>query len=202
MTPENSLQEARLFPDVPTAGETAQGPQAARIPALAWGSRVSPTFRARIRLFGQDFDADPNWFMTWMAFETGKTFSPSVKNPLSSATGLIQFMEKTAQAYGTTTAALAAMSAERQLDFVWLYFRDAIRAHGPIRSLADGYMAILNPRAMGEPDGFVMWVSGQSAYAANAGLDANRDHQITKAEAAARLYALLAEGLKPENAAL
>ena len=35
----------------------------------------------------------------------------------------------------------------------------------------------------------------------NAGLDANQDHKITKAEAAAKVAAMLAEGLRPENIA-
>lgn len=177
-------------------------PQAVAPLGMAWGAKVSPAFRERVRLTGeQDFHFDPNWLMSCMAFETGRTFSPKVKNPHSTATGLIQFMEFTAAHYGTSTAALAAMTAERQFDFVWLYFRDAIRAHGPITRLADCYMAILNPVAMGKPDSFSMWVRGSSAYAVNAGLDSNNDHVITKAEAAAKVAALLAEGLRAENVA-
>jgi hypothetical protein len=93
------------------------------------------------------------------------------------------------------------MTAEDQLNFVWRYMRDRIKERGPIVRLSDCYMAVLNPVAMGKPDSFVMWVSGSDAYAVNAGLDADRDHQITKAEAAAKVAALLAEGLRPENAA-
>lgn len=171
------------------------------LPGLAWGAKVAPDFRDRIRLTGQDFGFDPNWLMACMAFETGRTFSPSVKNPHSSATGLIQFVEATAAHYGTTTAALAQMTATAQISVVWRYFRDAIRAHGPITRLADAYMAILNPVAMGKPDDYRMWVKGTSAYAVNAGLDADKDSIITKAEAAAKVSAMLAEGLRPENMA-
>jgi len=168
---------------------------------LAWGAKVSPLFRERVRLTGADFGFDPNWLMACMAFETGRTFSPSKKNPRSTATGLIQFMAATAKGLGTTTAKLAAMTAEKQLDYVWLYFRDRIKERGPITRLSDCYMAILNPVAMGKPDSFVMWVKGSAAYAVNAGLDSDKDHQITKAEAAAKVHALLAEGLLPENVA-
>jgi hypothetical protein len=56
--------------------------------------------------------------MAAMAFETGETFSPSIKNKASGATGLIQFMRSTAKGSGTTTAALAEMTAVDQLDFV------------------------------------------------------------------------------------
>ena len=96
---------------------------------------------------------------------------------------------------------LAAMTAEDQFDYVWLYFRDRIKERGPITRLTDCYMAILNPVAMGKPDSFPMWVKGSRAYAVNAGLDKNKDHQITKAEAGAHVHALLAEGLRPENVA-
>lgn len=168
--------------------------------ALAWGSRVSLAFARRVIQTGEDFPGlVPSNLMTCMAFETGETFSPSVRNPHSTATGLIQFMEMTAQHYGVTTAILASKSAEDQFDYVWLYFRDAIKAHGPLRTLGDTYMAILNPSAIGKPDDFVMWVSGSSAYAANAGLDANKDHQITKGEAVARVQAKLDKGLEPGN---
>lgn len=168
---------------------------------LAWGAKVSPELRERVRLTGRDFNFDPNWLMACMAFETGRTFSPSKKNPQSTATGLIQFMEATARGLGTTTAALAKMTVEDQFDYVWLYFRDRIKERGPITRLTDCYMAILNPVAMGKPDSFPMWVKGSQAYAVNAGLDANKDHQITKAEAGAKVHALLAEGLRPENVA-
>lgn len=168
---------------------------------LAWGSKVSRAFALRVIQAGKDFNLDPNWLMACMAFESARTFSPKVKNPKSSAVGLIQFMSATAKFYHTTTEALAAMTAEKQFDYVWLYFRDAIRANGPLKSLADCYMAILWPKAIGEPDGTALWVSGQSAYAVNAGLDADKNHIITKAEAAARVGAMLIEGLGPNNAA-
>lgn len=173
---------------------------------LCWGAKVSVEFRARVRQTAIDFGLDrenfPNWLMACMAFETGRTFSPSKKNPNSSATGLIQFMEKTARdEWGMSTADLAKMTAEKQFDYVWLYFRERIREKGPITRLSDCYMAILNPSMMGKPDSAVMWVKGDRAYAVNAGLDANKDHQITKAEAAAKVHALLAEGFQPENVA-
>jgi hypothetical protein len=136
-----------------------------------------------------------------MAFETGRTFSPKVKNPRSTATGLIQFMEMTANHYGVTTSQLAEMTAEKQFDYVWLYFRDAIKAYGLLTSLADTYMAILNPVAIGKPDDYSMWVLGSSQYAVNTGLDLNKDHQITKGEAAAQVGKLLIEGSGPNNTA-
>lgn len=168
---------------------------------LAWGAKVSRELSLRVIQTGTDFGFDPNWLMACIAFETGRTFSPSVRNPGSSATGLIQFMRATATALGTTVEALAGMTAEKQFDYVWLYLRDVIKVRGAPKSLADCYMMILYPKAVGWDASAVLWVAGNSAYAVNAGLDANRDHVITKAEAAARVGAMLLEGMGPLNAA-
>lgn len=195
------LVDALAALDAVIAADNDDGPPTV-IPepsGLAWGAKVSSTFRDRVRWIGEDLNFDPNWLMACMAFETGRRFTADVRNPSSTATGLIQFMAATAKGLGTTTAALSKMTAEDQLNYVWRYFRDRIRERGPITRLSDCYMAILNPVAMGKPDSFVMWVKGSSAYGVNAGLDANKDAQITKAEAAAKVHALLAEGLRPEN---
>jgi hypothetical protein len=140
-----------------------------------------------------------NNLLACMGFETGLRFSSDVKNPHSSATGLIQFMNATAVGLGTTTADLAAMSELKQLGFVYKYFQAVVKARGPLRDLPDTYMAILNPKGIGQSLDYNMWVKGSSQYAVNAGLDANEDHIITKAEAAARVTTLLAQGLQPEN---
>jgi hypothetical protein len=200
--PEHPATPASTEPPPPATAQPGPAP-------LAWGAKVSPIFRDRVRWIAEDLDIgptpgkpEPNWPMTWMAFETGRTFSPTVKNPGSSATGLLQFMQDTAvNDLNTTLDHLRSLSAEDQLNFAWRYLRNRIRERGPIRSLSDGYMSILLPSAMGKPESAVLWPKGTKAYFANRGLDANADGTITKAEAAAKIYATLAEGLKPENAA-
>lgn len=138
---------------------------------------------------------DPNHLMAAMAFETGERFSPSIRNPRSSATGLIQFMASTAKSLGTTTAKLAAMSVEEQLAYVGKYFRPW---RGRLKTLSDVYMAILWPRAIGRPESYVLWPKGTPAYAVNRGLDANRDGAVTKGEAAAKVNAKLVKGLSEQ----
>lgn len=161
---------------------------------LAWGKKVSPTFCAKVleicRTFGWT-DDHASWLMSCMAFESGETFSPSVKNAAGSgATGLIQFMPATAKGLGTTTTELAAMSAVQQLDYVYKYFKPYA---GRIKTLPDMYMAILMPKFVGQPDSAVLF-SGGVAYRQNSGLDANRDGKVTKAEAASKVQARLAKG--------
>lgn len=164
--------------------------------ALAWGARVSPQFRERVREIAADIGADPSELMTCMAFETGRTFSPSVRNPASSATGLIQFMAQTARDLGTTVDDLARMTAEEQLEFVHRYFKPF---RGRVGNLADCYMAILWPAAVGRPDDYVVFSSGRAAYAANRALDIDKDGGITKRECCAYVDRMLSEGLRQGN---
>ena len=170
---------------------------------LAFGKRVSKPFRERVLAMAHALAVNPDFLMACMAFESGGTFSPAIRNAAGSgAVGLIQFMPATAQALGTTTAQLAAMSAVKQLDYVERYFQP--RA-GKLKTLEDVYMAILWPAAIGKPDGFVLFDRADPVYpkryVQNAGLDFNKDGQITKAEAAARVRRMLEEGLRPAHAA-
>lgn len=167
---------------------------------LAWGARVSATFRERVYSLCKNLgwtEEHASWLMACMAFETGRTFSANVKNPKSSATGLIQFMSATARGLGTTTAALSAMTPVRQLDYVERYFRpNASR----IRSLEDMYMAILWPRGIGQVLEYALWKTGTRAYAVNRGLDANRDGKVTLREAAGKVREQLTAGYTAGNA--
>jgi len=104
---------------------------------------------------------------------------------------LIQFMPATARDLGTTTDVLAKMTAVQQLDYVEKYFRPYYKR---INSLSDMYMAILLPKYVGQPDDAVLF-SGGTAYRQNAGLDANKDGKITKAEASAKVRAKWEKGL-------
>jgi hypothetical protein len=186
-----------LAPDAPTAPVAPPSP--IRRP-IAWGAKVSQTFRDRVWWIADTLGLNPDDLMACMAWESGRSFSASVKNMAGSgATGLIQFMSSTAKGLGTTTAALASMSAEDQLRYVYAYFRPF---SGRLKTLSDVYAAILWPKAVGQPDDYVMFQGTASvAYRQNAGLDTNKDAKVTKAETSAKLYAMRAEGLKPENMA-
>lgn len=167
---------------------------------LAWGAHVSDAFVDALfdlaARFGWGLD-HVNWLMACMAFETGRTFDPAQKNLAGSgATGLIQFMPRTAIGLGTTVEALAAMTDVEQLEYVEAYFRPY---HRRIATLADMYLAILMPAYVSRPGGAVMFTDGTTAYRQNAGLDANTDGRITKDEAAQRVQAMLIEGQLASN---
>ena len=169
-------------------------PAAEGMRSIAWGKKVSVEFRAKMIAICGDLGCNPDHLMAAMAFETGETFRPDIKNKISGATGLIQFMPATARQLGTTTDALAAMSAVEQLDYVARYFRSQ---RGRLKSVEDVYMAILWPAAVGKPNDFILFASPSQAYIQNKGLDYDHDNRVTKLEAAQHVRLRLSKGLQP-----
>lgn len=166
--------------------------------SLAWGSKVSPLFKERIRWIADTLGCSPNDLMACMAWESGESFRPDIKNAAGSgATGLIQFMPSTAKGLGTTTAALAAMTAEDQLNYVYKYFRPYA---GRLHNLGDIYMAILWPKGVGQPDHYVLFDRSKAptTFRQNAGLDGNKDGLVTRAECLVKINEKLAKGLQPQ----
>lgn len=168
---------------------------------LSWGARVTPAFRTRVRAIAAELGCDPSDLMACMAWESGRSFRADVKNMAGSgAVGLIQFMPSTASGLGTTTAALEALTPEQQLDWVEKFFHPW---RGRLHGVADLYMAILWPVAVGRPDSHVLFDvhdrDHPARYRQNHGLDINGDGHVTKGEAAAKVIALRAEGLRPLN---
>jgi hypothetical protein len=165
------------------------------LPPLAWGSRVSIAFRHRVRsICAELLIPDPDWLMACMAFESGESFNPSIRNGAGSgAVGLIQFMPSTAKELGTSPEALAAMLPEQQLEYVRQYFKPYA---GRLRTLSDVYMAILWPAAIGKPEEHVLWTQATrpTTYRQNSGLDVNADRAITKREAASKVEKKLIKG--------
>jgi hypothetical protein len=159
---------------------------------IAWGGVVSADFKARVSQICAGLGCDPNFLMAAMAFESVETFSPSIVNPISGATGLIQFMPKTAEGLGTTTSALKMMTALGQLDFVQKYLQPF---KNKMRSLSDVYMTILFPPGVGKTESFVLFSRPSIQYQQNQSLDVNRDGVITKGEAASLVQAKLDKGL-------
>lgn len=165
--------------------------------SLAWGRKVPLDFAEKVNAICGRIGIDPSWLMACIAFETGRTFKSSTQNPVSKATGLIQFMPSTALGLDTTVGELAAMSEIDQLDYVERYFEPF---KGRLRTLSDTYMAILWPKGVGMREDEVLFDESTKAYLQNRGLDINKDGGITKAEAAAFVVRQLEDGLAPENA--
>jgi len=156
-----------------------------RIRGVSNNPNVTPEFLRKIETISTKLGTKPEYLMAAMSFESGETFSPSVKNPHSSATGLIQFMNSTAHGLGTTTADLSQMTPVQQLDYVDKYFEPY---KGKVDTLEGVYTSILSGRPHSDPD-TVLFTQGSDAYRVNSGLDANHDGNITTYEAAAKVRA-------------
>lgn len=151
---------------------------------------VTPEFLRSVEGMSQRLGAQPEHIMAAMSFETGGEFSSDVRNPRSSATGLIQFMDSTAQGMGTTTADLARMTPTEQLTYVERYFEPH---RGHLGSLESVYTSILagHPASGDTP----LFTEGQGrSYAPNRELDVNHNGVITAAEATAHVRARMGTG--------
>jgi hypothetical protein len=182
----------KLEPHDPTFNLLTRGITAEALGGLqiAWGARVSVSFKVKLIKIADNIGVDPNYLISAMAFETGEIFSPSVKNS-HGATGLIQFTPATATRLGTSTAELAAMTAIDQLDYVEKYFNPY---KNRLKTIEDVYMAILWPAAIGKANSMVLFSGPSVQYERNSGLDTNRDGHVTKEEAAAKVKTKLLKG--------
>ncbi|MGO7683458.1 DUF2272 domain-containing protein [Rhizobium ruizarguesonis] len=168
------------------------GDSADALTPIAWGKVLDPALKGKVIKVARSLGCDPSHLSSAMAFETGETFSPTVQNPSSKATGLIQFLPSTAIGLGTTVDDLAAMTAVNQMDYVAKYFQPHA---GKLKGLSDVYMAILWPAAVGDMDSRALFAKGTKAYSQNHGLDVNSDGVVTKGEAASKVQDMLAKGL-------
>ncbi|CAA0227357.1 hypothetical protein [Tenacibaculum maritimum] len=131
-------------------------------PELVWGKKVSCGFRKRVVQISKRLECDPNHLMAAMALETGGKFSPSIDNGLAKDAdgigyvGLIQFgnlaikeLNKNYFIYKAkiTKRDLKNMTAEDQLCYVECFLS---RHKGKLKTLADFYLAILWPTAVGK----------------------------------------------------
>jgi hypothetical protein len=209
LTPESSIQSAiewlqtalRLITQEPPLPEPKVAEEIPSVGTMAWGAKVSPIFRERVRWIADNLGCPVNSLMACMAWESGESFRPDIRNGAGSgATGLIQFMPSTARALGTTTNALAAMTAEDQLKYVYEYFKPHA---GRLHNLGDVYMAILWPKGVGQPDHYVLFDKRKAptTFRQNAGLDVNKDGLVTRAECLVKVNEKLAKGLLKQNVA-
>jgi hypothetical protein len=137
-------------------------------------------FLAKVQAVCLDLDIEPDWLMAVMNSESG--LNPAAVNPNGGATGLIQFMPATAAHLGTSTTALAAMTATAQMDYVRKYLYPY---RYKIRSYADLYMAIFFPAMLGQSESRVISsgsLTPQKVAAANRIFDLDANGVLTVSE--------------------
>ncbi|PKH51425.1 hypothetical protein CXF68_12360 [Tenacibaculum sp. Bg11-29] len=153
---------------------------------LIYQDKVSASFISKLKLVADQLNVNPNWLMAIINFESAGTFSPSIKNPFGYV-GLIQFGKSAAQRIGTTVEDLENMTAEQQLDYVYLYYKPYKRK---IKNYIDLYLATLFPVAIGKPSNYVLQtrhLPAERVAKANPIFDINKDHKITVQEIETKL---------------
>lgn len=158
--------------------------------SLIFENKVPVAYRTafvqKVMAVSNNLGINPNWLMAIINWESAGTFSPAITNSIG-ATGLIQFMPKTAISLGTTTAQLKQMTAVQQLDYVYKYYAPY---KSKIKGYVDMYLATLFPLALGKPLDFVLQsstISAQAIASANPAFDLNHDSKITVGEISERM---------------
>lgn len=143
---------------------------------------VSPEFSDKIYEMADSLGTKAEYLMAVFHVETCGTFSPSIRNKNTGATGLIQFLNSTAKYYGTNTLELAKMTDIEQLEYVFKYFKKIKQYRGELSTLEDVYMAVHYPAAVGKSKYLVLYKEGSDAYLFNKSNDLNKDGKVTKLE--------------------
>ena len=98
---------------------------------------------------GRELGVDPAWIANVIQFESG--WNPQAVNSKSGASGLIQFMPKTASGLGTSVSAIRTMNAKQQWPYVRRYF---LPYRGRLSSQIDVFMAVFYPKAIGKGENY------------------------------------------------
>ncbi len=137
-------------------------------------------FLSKLVEISKSLQINPNWLLIVMWKES--KINPKAVNKNSGASGLIQFMPRTAKWLGTSVEQIREMTGTEQLDYVFKYFKSYA---GKIKTVQDLYLITFFPAALGKDDDFVIHskdLSAEKVADANPVIDINKDRQITKSE--------------------
>jgi len=158
-------------------------------------------FLKKVREVSAKLLINPNWLLAVMNSESG--FSASIINQNGGATGLIQFMPKTAQWLGTSTQALRRMSRVDQLDWVKKYYQKNIQAGYKIESYEDLYLITFYPLALKKGEDYIFGSERGDDYARLVAkvnpFDYNHDGYIDKQEFRKFIYRSKVSGKIPKS---
>lgn len=166
---------------------------------IAWSGVPKGDFVDKTKEIVSKLGGDPSHLMSCMAFETGRTFSPSIQNGAGAPYyGIIQGGAAFCKDVGITLDQWRKMSAVQQLDYVYKWY---LPYKGKLNDLPAWYMRILWPAGVDKPNSYVLWdqKTRPTTYLQNKGLDVNKDGRITRGEVSAVIYDMYAEGCLIKN---
>lgn len=149
---------------------------------LPYQDKVDDIFINKVREISALLFIRPEWLMVVMAIETAKTFDPSIQNPRTKATGLIQFMPGTAKELKTTVDELRRMDRVTQMKYVYKYLSVY---KGKMKSFEDVYLCVFYPAAVGKPLSYKLGISSERQKiiaVQNPAYDKNKDLVVEKWE--------------------
>lgn len=176
----NNSTSAINMPTLSTSLQTAaqQPTEATRTKGSA--KQITAEVVNKIKDISERLNCNPQDLMAVINAESG--FNPQAKNKRSGATGLIQFMPRTARALGTSTEELAEMSAAKQLDYVEKYLQSikkSVFTKDHKLTGAELYALIYLPKNAAKEE---LAHEGTKYYNLNRGLDKDNDGIISKSD--------------------
>lgn len=199
---DSSGSHSPSYPSPPSLSDSESSTKLRSVTNVRWGndSKITPQLRDStawtcLQLMpSRDLSEFMSEVLSCMAFETAYSFSPSVRNPHSGATGLIQFMPSTARSLGTTVDALEKMTQAEQMNYVYRYF---LPYKNRLSNLGDVYLAIFYPAAMNKPDDWVIARKGTKVYSQNEVFDKTNKGFITRGDTLAAVRDAYRRGSSP-----
>jgi len=189
----NPIRETKPFPSYTSVDYTN-----ATINQKIQQGRFEPGFLEEVESLCQILDMNCMGLLSVIDYETRGTFHPyirnkgtfpssvkksSIKTRRSTATGLIQFTQATAEALGTTTESLAFMSQHQQIPYLARYFAQHRKAQTDYSNPDDIALTIFHPASVGQGSDHVIARRGRRSYHQNARLDNSpQDGRITARE--------------------
>lgn len=135
----------------------------------------TPEVAGAVKWGAEQLGIDPNHLASVISFETGGTFSPNARNPGSSGTGLIQFMDaadgkKDKMYWGMSRDKFGSLTVAQQMEYVVRYFKERKLKAGA--TLGQVYDAVTGTG----------YRAGSESYRLNKVWDANKDGYIAPGE--------------------
>lgn len=132
-------------------------------------------FVLKLKEICKRLEINVNWLLLVIYKES--RMNPKAINKKTGASGLIQFMPKTAISLGTTVEDIRKMTGIQQLDYIEKYYKHFT---GKIHNVEDLYMVTFYPKALYRKD--TANIGGPLIAQQNPAIDLNKDGQIKVGE--------------------
>jgi len=139
-----------------------------------------PEFNSVLESLSKKSGINKDWVNRLIHIESGG--DSSAHNPHGSASGIVQMIDSTAKAMGTSAEELRHMTASEQLPFAFKYWN---QYKDKIKQPSDLYIANMYPAALGKSDDYAIGTDQQSRAKLaklNPAIDVDKDQQITVGE--------------------